>query len=177
MVDQGLSIRRMANEVIDGFIEDGRCDLMNQFTEPLLWRAAVGLFGIPDSAIERLKQLCRGDMFALLRDTNRGDNVAGLQEDLWKRMADGYDYFRPFLADRRANPRDDMTSVLCSTPPTRAATRRSPTTRSSCTPSGTVASSTDTTSILICHAAAAPRGSHPQVEKPRCVPIQRRSLW
>ena len=161
MVDQGPSIRRMANEVIDGFIGDGRCDLMNQFTEPLLWRAAVGLFGIPDSAIERLKEL-RSDMFALLRDTNRGDNVAGLQHELWARLADGYDYFRPFLADRRANPRDDMTTVLLEA------------TDEDGNPAftddeiimhtmGTVASSTDTTSILICNAVLLLE-EHPEVK-------------
>jgi cytochrome P450 len=150
MVDQAPTIRRIAHEVIDGFIDDGRCDLMNQFAEPVLWRSAVGMFGIPENEIERLKGL-RSDLFALLLDTNRGENVAGLKRELWARLAEGYDYFRPLLEDRRANPRDDMTTVLLGA------------TDDEGDPAftddeivmhtmGTVVSATDTTSILICNA-------------------------
>jgi cytochrome P450 len=150
MADQGPVVARIANDVIDGFIDDGRCDLMNEYTEPTLWRAIVAMFGIPESEIERLKAL-RADIFALLQDTNRGENVAGLKHELWARIADGYDYFRPILEDRRANPQDDMTTVLLQA------------TDDDGSPAysddeiimhvmGTVSSSTDTTSILICNA-------------------------
>lgn len=149
MADQGPIVRRLANQAIDGFIDDGRCDLMNQYTEPVLWRAIVAMFGIPDSEIDRLKEL-REHIFALLMDTSRGESVAGRREEVWSRLADGYDYFRPILADRRANPQDDMTTVLLQA------------TDDEGEPAftddeiimhvmGTVSSSTDTTSILICN--------------------------
>jgi len=111
MAEQDPPVRRVANEVIDGFIADGRCDLMYQFSVPVLWRVAVGMFGIPESEIDRMQTL-QLDLFALLQETKRAEGDAVRNQELWSRVADGYDYFRQLLADRRAHPQDDMTTVL-----------------------------------------------------------------
>jgi cytochrome P450 len=149
MADQGPIVSRIADQAIDGFIDEGRCDLMNEYTEPVLWKAIVAMFGIPESEIGRLQEL-REDLFALLQDTNRGESVTGLKNEVWSRIADGYDYFRPILEERRANPQDDMTTVLLEATDDEG--------KPAFTDDeivmhvmGTVASSTDTTSILICN--------------------------
>jgi cytochrome P450 len=108
---QDPHVRAVANDVIDGLVDAGRCDLMYDFALPVLWRVAVGMFGIPENEIERMKAL-QADMFALLLETKRAEDVAVRNHDLWLRIADGYDYFRGLLDERRASPKDDLSTVL-----------------------------------------------------------------
>jgi cytochrome P450 len=96
----------LANELIDGFYDDGHCDFATQFAEPYAARVIAIMLGIDESEWKRIAGWSN-DLGLALGVT--------LQQDLDRveaALAGLYAYADELIADRRANPRDDFVSRL-----------------------------------------------------------------
>jgi len=94
-------VERVGNDLIDGFAERGRADLVREFTFPYPTQIIAGLLGLPR---EDYPQFQRWSISLLSITVNRERAVAAS-----KALRD---YFAPILAARRAEPRDDLVSRL-----------------------------------------------------------------
>lgn len=94
-------VGRVGNELIDGFVGDGRVDLVKDFTFPYPTRIIAGLLGLPE---EDYPQFQRWSISLLSFTINpeRGKAASKALEE----------YFAPILAARRADPQDDLISSL-----------------------------------------------------------------
>ena len=105
-------ITAAANELIDGFIANGHCELMHDFCHELSHRVITAFMGLPVSDIPRLKQLAE-DLPRVFTDhmTPMPEAEKLLR---WHRVADLRDYFRSVIQQRRSVPTTDFVSMLIS---------------------------------------------------------------
>lgn len=97
----------LVNELIDGFIDDGRCEFNNDFAVPLPCIVFLRLMGLPVEDLDVLLRLKDG----IIR--GNGELDPGTQGRA--RAAAGrecYDYFGAILDERQRAPRDDMLSLF-----------------------------------------------------------------
>jgi cytochrome P450 len=94
-------VGKVGNELIDGFVDKGRADLVKEFTFPYPTQIISGLLGLPR---EDYPQFQRWSIALLSFTINpeRGKAASKALED----------YFAPILAARRKAPRDDLISGL-----------------------------------------------------------------
>lgn len=92
---------RVANDLIDKMAPNGKADLTKEFTFDYPTRIIAGLLGLPE---EDFPQFQRWSI-ALLSFTVYPERGKAASESL-------VEYFRPILEARRAEPRDDMISLL-----------------------------------------------------------------
>jgi cytochrome P450 len=112
-------VAAIANELIDSFAADGECDLMQQYCYPLSLRVIVRMLGLPESDMANFRQWTE-DFFALMSPGAADDLDAGSDRPMdaaevrarYSRLAEGYAYYKAFVAERAARPRDDLTSAL-----------------------------------------------------------------
>ncbi|MEJ8568583.1 cytochrome P450 [Elongatibacter sediminis] len=105
-------IEKIANDLIDDFIADGKADLVSQFANKMAMRtiAAVLGFAVEDSA----KFRAWTDQFLLLMGTpDMGEDEA---RTLWSGLIDWYLYIQDMIQDRRKNPQNDLVSALMAPP-------------------------------------------------------------
>jgi cytochrome P450 len=107
---QDGAARRIGNELIDAFVATGQCELMESFADPLAWRVLTEMVGVPDLERDRL----RGWSQAINSVVSAGRGKDAPEPD-WEQVADCWDYLGDVLADRRANPRDDVQSAMLAT--------------------------------------------------------------
>jgi cytochrome P450 len=96
------AIRNIATELIDQFIEDGRCDLVRQLSQPFMPQVFYRLlFGLSNAEVERT----RAWRDAINFDPEDQGNVRALAE--WD------DWLKAFVAGRRTSPgRNDIVDGL-----------------------------------------------------------------
>jgi cytochrome P450 len=94
-------VERVANELIDAFVDRGRADLVREFTFPYPTQIIAGLLGLPREDYPRFQ---RWSISLLSITVNRERAVAA--------SAALREYFAPILAARRREPRDDLISSL-----------------------------------------------------------------
>ncbi|MEZ5559234.1 MAG: cytochrome P450 [Pseudomonadales bacterium] len=101
-------IRRIADELIDGFIERGAGDLKSLFTHPLPVIVICEMLGIP-----------RSDQAEFIKGTRISGRLIDPTPMSEQELADAnrntletHAYFEALCNDRRANPRDDLTTAL-----------------------------------------------------------------
>ena len=103
-------MKTIVHELIDAFIEKGECDFVREFTTPLPVYVIADQLGVPrkdlkdfkrwsDSFARRLSQLATSE-----EEIEDAENIVAFQF-----------YFADIIAQRRAEPRDDMISDLVST--------------------------------------------------------------
>jgi cytochrome P450 len=102
-------VRDLANALIDAFVDRGSCDLVSEFAEQLPVQAITRLVGAP---IERTGDFGRWafDRIAMLaggRELSREERI-----EISQRVLDFNNWLYDFVEERRANPRDDLTSGL-----------------------------------------------------------------
>jgi cytochrome P450 len=98
---QASVIRHVVDDLIDSFISSRRVDLVQQFTFAFPVRVIAHILGLPERDIGRF-QSWAGDLITIFADWNRGIDALGELRD----------YFLPIVAERRAEPRDDLVSAL-----------------------------------------------------------------
>lgn len=103
-------ITAAANELIDGFIADGHCELMHDFCHELSHRVITAFMGLPISDIPRLKQLAEDLPRVFTDHMTPMPEAEKLQR--WHRVADLRDYFRSVIQQRRSVPTTDFVSML-----------------------------------------------------------------
>jgi cytochrome P450 len=94
-------VARVADELVDRFAGRGRAELVREFTFPYPTQIIAGLLGLPRADHPQFQ---RWSISLLSFTVNRERGIAAskaLEE-----------YFRPILAERRAEPRDDLMSTL-----------------------------------------------------------------
>ena len=98
---QETLVSRVANDLIDGFADRGRADLVTEFNFPYPTRIIAGLLGLPEQDFQQFQRWSISLLsFTINPERGRAASLA-LQ-----------DYFAPILAARRAQPRDDLISSL-----------------------------------------------------------------
>ena len=101
------AIRRLADELIDGFVADGHADVARRFAFPFTAMVIGDMLGMPRDDIERLKNWS-GDWLRLIWCV---EPIERLVESARGLLA-FHSYFAAVIAERRARPGDDLLSVL-----------------------------------------------------------------
>ena len=103
-------IERICHELIDGFVADGRCDLMTQYCYEVSLRSIVCLMGLPQDDLPRLRQLAE-DQGAVVSDT-----IKPLEHDerleRWERIVQARGYLTAVVEARRQAPAEDLVSLM-----------------------------------------------------------------
>jgi cytochrome P450 len=100
-------IRRAATDLIDKFIEQGSCEFVSAFAFPYPATTFMALMGWPISDGEMLSGWVDTFLHGVLgADQQETDAARG------KAATDMHEYFAAMIADRRATPRDDITTHL-----------------------------------------------------------------
>ena len=86
---------------IDRFVDRGRADLVRELTFPFPLEVIAGMLGLPAADLPRFHRLAV-ELISIAVDIERGLNASQLLRD----------YFGDVLALRRANPGEDLVSVL-----------------------------------------------------------------
>jgi len=94
-------VGRVGNELIDGFVGDGRVDLVKDFTFPYPTRIIAGLLGLPEDDYPQFQRWSIS-LLSFTINPERGKAASKALEE----------YFAPILAARRADPQDDLISSL-----------------------------------------------------------------
>ena len=96
---------RLCNELIDGFIDEGRCDAAIDYAQQIPPRVIAKKLGVDASMVDDFIEWVRGVL------------ELGLQQpELRAKYRDIIrDFFAAEVADRRANPKDDLITALCQT--------------------------------------------------------------
>jgi cytochrome P450 len=102
-------VRALANALIDGFIDRGRGDLVSEFAEHLPVQAITRLVGAP---LERTGDFGRWafDRIAMLAGGRQLSQEERLE--ISQRVLDFNNWIHEFVEERRADPKDDLTSGL-----------------------------------------------------------------
>ena len=98
--------RALADQLIDGFIDDGRCEFVSQFAEPYAARVIATMLGIDQHDWPTIAEW--SSTLGLALDVRIRDNLAAIEAAL-----EGlYGYADALIADRRAHPADDFMTRL-----------------------------------------------------------------
>ena len=102
------TFQQIANDLIDDFIDDGKCEFMSQFAEPYATKVICALIGVSPDQWRRFADLANEMGLAL--------GVSYKQEEARIDAAtdEFFDIARGIIAERRANPEDDFINALIS---------------------------------------------------------------
>jgi hypothetical protein len=106
-------IRAIANELIDGFADRGGCDFMHEYGYALTVRTIMQLLDIPVGKMEIMRLLAE-DFPSIVQD-GIDPMPPDERHERWARMVEVREYFTEMVEERRANPGEDMVSVLSGT--------------------------------------------------------------
>lgn len=96
----------LANELVDGFVERGRVELISEFAEPYAARIICVLLGLPEDNWHQVAQWA--DDLGASFSTDVGNQVPRIEAALEGLRG----YVDEVVADRTADPRDDLVSAL-----------------------------------------------------------------
>lgn len=100
-------IERLCDELIDGFIERGRCDFVDEFAVLLPTYVIADILGMPREHFRRVKEWSDAVITVVGRMGTKEQEIEAA-----KLIAQTRRYIKDLVADRRANPRDDLISNL-----------------------------------------------------------------
>jgi cytochrome P450 len=99
-------VQAIADELIDAFGERGECEVVSELARPLPARVIADMLGVPERDRDLLPRWSR-DISAVFGPV---DLPSLLQSQ--RSVVEMSDYMRPIVAARRADPKDDLISVL-----------------------------------------------------------------
>jgi cytochrome P450 len=100
-------ITQICDELIDGFIERGRCDFFAEFAIPLPVFVIADQLGVPRSDIDRFKRWSDDAIATIGRMKGREAVLRGARSQVEMQQ-----YFAAAIEARRQTPRDDVISDL-----------------------------------------------------------------
>lgn len=101
--------RQMADQLLDGFADQGECDFMKSFARPFPSMMFLGLMGWP---LDKMQEFCSWvDGFQHGGHGGSSDDPL-VKDNRANAIASSYAYFREFIEARRADPQDDITTAL-----------------------------------------------------------------
>jgi cytochrome P450 len=101
-------IRRIANELVDGFIRERRVELVSQFAVPFPLTVIAGWLGLPRADLPILKRWSDAIAAPLGGMIDRQQEIECARSEL-----EAQRYFAAKLDQRRREPRGDILSDLC----------------------------------------------------------------
>jgi cytochrome P450 len=110
------AIEAIANELIDGLVERGECDVMKDFAMKLTMRVAVGeLLDVPGEMLPGFLTWV-ADVFGVLSPIDmKAEDVTTPDEHLvtcYRRLYEAYVTYSDFVGRRRASPGADLASAM-----------------------------------------------------------------
>jgi hypothetical protein len=105
IADDRSYTERLCNELIDGFVDEGGCDAAVDYAQQIPPRVIAKKLGVDDGMVDEFIEWVRGVL------------ELGLQQpELRAKYRDIIrSFFAAEVADRRANPKDDLITALCQT--------------------------------------------------------------
>jgi cytochrome P450 len=97
-------VRRLVNELIDGFAATGECELSDEFAIPLPCTVFLALMGLPLEDLDLFLRF-KDDIIRPVGETP--DDAKAVQSATGQEI---YAYFQKMVDARRAEPRDDLIS-------------------------------------------------------------------
>jgi cytochrome P450 len=97
---------RLADEQLDEFLMDGRCEFIGAYTQPFAMLVVADLLGVPEADHRRFRE-----GFGLMRGI--GEMGAGQRSNVGKNPLAWLDeWFASYIEDRRREPRQDVLTDL-----------------------------------------------------------------
>lgn len=100
-------IETLAHELIDGFIDAGRCELVRAFCEPLPLTIIADQLGVPRDDLELFRTWSDAFVAQLSRKASPDEELEAV-----RLIVEFQHYFAAKLDERRAAPRDDIISDI-----------------------------------------------------------------
>lgn len=109
-------IRQIAREDVEKLLSfDGECDWAQDFALYYPLRVIMSLFGVPMEDMPRMLKLTQ-EFFGVSDPDEQREGLEATPDQAARQFQlainDFFSYFSEFTADRRANPKDDLMSVL-----------------------------------------------------------------
>lgn len=112
---QEPNIRRIANQLIDSFIDKGSCDFLQEFCYPLSLNVIIGLLGVTRERADDFR-IWTEDLFSVLTPKSKDAVTKPMGEEerreRWTRLAASQEFFEEFVEERARCPMDDLTSLM-----------------------------------------------------------------
>ncbi len=105
-------IRQFTNTLIDGFIHEGRVDLMERFAHPLPVQVILSMVGVPQEDVEKVRRWSAA-LFGLVF----AETPPEVQPTLARGVVEYREYCTQLIEQRRREPQDDLTSDLVHSEP------------------------------------------------------------
>lgn len=112
-------IREQANGLIDGFIAEGRCELMSQYSYPLALSTIIKIFGVPEKDAQLFRTWSDDFMTMLSVQHSPGEEPptahpmpAAEVREHWTSLLDAKAYFTNYVSTLRREPGQDIFSAL-----------------------------------------------------------------
>jgi hypothetical protein len=113
------TIREVAGELIDGFVDRGECDLLNDYCYPLTLTTIIKLLGLPLEDADRFRRWTE-DLFSVMspRAADRTDQQPSKpmsDEECrrrWLGIIEAGRYYGALVDERRAHPQDDVITAM-----------------------------------------------------------------
>jgi cytochrome P450 len=121
VADLEPDIEKIANDLIDEFEADGRCDLMRRYCNAVSLKVMLRMLGYPEDDLNRFLVWAEDVMTLLspraqMPETDFDGPVKPLPADerveRWSRVADEREYLLEQIHQRLEHPTDDLTSAL-----------------------------------------------------------------
>jgi cytochrome P450 len=97
---------RLADQQLDEFVADGRCEFINAYTQPFAMLVVADLLGVPESEYQRFRE--GFGLSASPGAVGAGeDGSPGMNPLAWLD-----DWFAQYIEDRRRTPRQDVLTAL-----------------------------------------------------------------
>jgi cytochrome P450 len=107
-------IARLANELIDEWINDDSVEFISQFARPLPQRVFATILGFPFEDIPRLAEWGDAVVTPFVHGTGLKHELAPDQaSEMFRRLEGFQEYIYEHVRAKRLNPQDDMVSFLC----------------------------------------------------------------
>lgn len=107
---QEARIRRITNELVDGFVADGRVEIVERFAHPLPALVIIAMTGFPPEDLGKILRWCE-DWFSFIWSALPPE----AQPAVGRSIVAYQRYCAEIIAERRREPRDDLTSYLLET--------------------------------------------------------------
>ena len=108
-------IEEIAGELIDGFIAHGACDILTDFGYVLTLRVVGEMLGIPADMLTGFRSWI-GDVFGLMAPIDMEPEAVTMPDDdlvdAYARMSAAHTTYSRFVAERRADPGEDLASAM-----------------------------------------------------------------
>lgn len=100
-------IEQLSNELIDTFVDEGKCEFMAQFGVPLPLRVIASQLGTPEKDVDLLRKWTEAFIGNLSQQLDR-DGIIKAAKD----MVEFQHYFVDRMNERRADPKEDILSKV-----------------------------------------------------------------